>query len=147
EPRLRGMARMQMAAHYCVLSVYHFQSTLRSIRHCLGQCPALEKFVDVKVLVAAIARFDNDFPDFKMVRDAVGHYADRLYKPANIAARHHADGEAFTHGTLMGRKLTFTDDGRYISLEVSGESLEKLALIQFDCFEAFQKACGPRPKG
>lgn len=128
-----------IAAHAAVLSVYHFRSTLASIRDRLGQCPALAKHVDQKAIEKAFDQIEVDFPHWREVRDGVGHFSDKIFKPADVDA-HMPDKTAFHHGCLVGSNLIFTRDGKYVAMDLSIQSLEKLVAIKRMVWEAFRKA-------
>ena len=135
-----------IAAHHAAFSIYHFRSSLASIRDRLSQCPELAKKVDRKAIEEAFNQIDKDFPYWREIRDAIGHFSDKIFKPADVDT-HKPDDAAFVHGNLSGYVLTFTRDKKYITLNLSPESLAKLGLIKRRVWGAFRKAVAQQPQG
>lgn len=130
---------MDISANHAALTVYHFQSTLRSIRDQIQYAPTLAAKVDSRKIEAAYNRFPLEFPVWKEVRDWVGHFADKMFKPADIENNLTPDGLLF-HGTLIGRSLVFTRKGEFIQLDVTEENRQRLRAVKNDAYSAFQKA-------
>lgn len=130
---------LTIAANHAALTIYHFQSTLRSIRDRLQYAQRLAKKVDSKALQDAYDRFHAEFPSWKYVRDWVAHFADKLFKPDDIE-EHRPDDGVFIHGTMMDRSLVFTRAGERMSLDMTSDNLRRLRSIKQDAFLAFQKA-------
>lgn len=135
---MSASSRMRMAAYFAVLQVYHIRDTLNSIRDTVGRCPTLKPKIDTKLMQNIYDDFEqNKFPELKKVRDGIGHFADRLYSPERI--QKHAGEAGFIHGSLLARDYVFSDDGKYVSIEISEASYLKLTTIINQFHSAFSK--------
>lgn len=133
----QGYCRMRMAAHFAVLNVYHFRATLNSVRHLIGSCPTLKPKVDSKSVQELCENYDDFFPNLIQVRDGVSHYADKIFSSGKI--QENAGEFGFIHGVLFERSYQFTHKGKYVSLEISQRSLEKLLHYISAIHSAFSK--------
>ena len=62
-----------------------------------------------------------------------------MFSPEKIAKNQGAN-DTFHHNNLDGRRLSYMINGRIVTLDVTEESLEKLASLKRDVYEAFRKA-------
>ena len=141
EVRRRYAEWQAIAARDAAFTIYHFQSTARSIRDQLAYAPTLKAKVDTKALEEAWLRIDRDFPFWKEMRDAVGHSADIQFSPAEIDKHRPASGPGMI-GTLdkTGTRLISMRKKRIVYLDVTPETLETLKSVVIDVFLAFRKA-------
>lgn len=137
EQRARVANWSIQAAHYAVLSVYHFRATIASIRANLRLCPKLKGQVDTAAIEHAFNSVDDVFPDWRELRDGVAHFADWIFSPEKLEANIAEGG--FAHGVMMGRALVFTYQGKRIHQTVSPVELSKLENIKREVYGAFRK--------
>lgn len=129
---------INISAHYAVLTIYHFRSTIFSIQSSIGRCPTHSQKIDTKLIDDALQRFLREFPFCVKIRDGSAHFADKIRSPEKIESAKTPEGP-FIHGAMTGRTITFTANKQYISLDVSEENLEKLQSIKREVYEAFRK--------
>lgn len=139
--RLLNVNWQMIAARDAAFSMYHFQSSLRSVRDQLRHTPTLRAKVDTKALEASYRRIGEEFPDWKDMRDAIGHWADMLFSNDNIK-QHWPEGpirigRSYDPAT---RRLTMTRNKKQISLDVTTGALERIESIMTDAWAAFCKA-------
>lgn len=127
-----------IAGHFAVLAAYHFRDAICSIRQQIDHAPTLRRNVDVEAIDAARERFEREFPDWREMRQFVGHWVDKVYTPDRIEK--HSGEDGLVHGVMQGRTLRFTNEGKPISQTVSPEEAEKLRSIKMQVYEAFRKA-------
>lgn len=139
---------MLITARDAAFTVYHYQSVLRSIRDQLHRAPTLQSKTDTKAIEHAYEQFKADFPSWKSVRDAVGHWADMGFKPEDFE-EHRVPGEPFIQSTFdpRTRSLIMTRHKGYRMLAVTEENYRRLVAITQAVFAAFRKAAVPPPAG
>lgn len=128
-----------MAANSAALSIYDFRSCLRSIRDRLHLCPTIARNVDTRMLESTFNQVEIDFPYWKLFRDYVCHFADKIFKPDDIKVNH-PEGTSFFHGVMSGHRLVFTHLGSQIYLDVTNDNADRLNNIKLRAYEAFRKA-------
>lgn len=135
-----------MAGEHAALTIYHFRSTLNAIGERVGQCRSIVGKVDTKALEKTKERFAAEFPNAKHIRDAVGHSADRMFKPENVDE--HAVGARGQIVTLQIYKGNFivTHKQDVPSLPVDDWALRTLNELTNRVYEAFGKLLSPQPK-
>lgn len=139
---LRDRARIAnwtaIAANYAAIIVANFRDTIFAIRRAAGQCPSRVELIDTKTLEDMPTRFSEAFPNYTQVRDGFAHFTDKMFTPAKIEANRAPDAP-FLNGTMIGRSLHFTVDGKPVSLAVTIESLDKLTALRRGLYEAFRR--------
>ncbi|HEX5182688.1 MAG TPA: hypothetical protein VFW19_05990 [Allosphingosinicella sp.] len=137
--RARRYAWLRIPIESAAFSVYHFRSTLCSIRDQLKHAPTLAKKVDSKAIQDAYDRFHAEFPEWKLIRDFIGHFADKMFSPGALDAMRGERGPVM-HGGVSGRRMTFTNAGEYVHFDATAETLERLRSVKQDAYLAFRKA-------
>ena len=133
----RPIGWADMAAFYAAFVVYHFRCTLYAISDRVGHCPSIKAAVDTRAIHDAIERFQVEFPDAKHVRDAAGHFADRMFKPSDIDD--HAIGGHVVFGQIWKGDFVFSHRNEMVALEMSDWTTERLNAIKRQVYEAFSK--------
>jgi hypothetical protein len=133
---------MGIAARDAAMTIYHFRSTLKSIRDSVGRCRSLKAKMDMPALKKALDRLEHEFPLAKAMRDAVSHSADNFFTPDHVEKNRTPEGMIISNGMNIGaRRLTMTVSGKFLHLDVTTDTLVRLNAIKQDLFDAFRKGC------
>lgn len=133
----------EMAGRDAVMTVYHFEQTIASVRSAQNGIPAVKSNVEHEALRAAAKRFRQDFPHSEKARHAVGHRAELTASIKSIQA--HAEAGAFVFGRLRSRVYTVSFGGIHRELAIENGNRLKLAEIAQDVFSAFPKLAANLP--
>jgi len=127
----------QMAARDAAFSVYHFQKTFESFREAiLWKCPTLRKTIDISKLRFAWNLYQSWFKDAVHTRHAIGHSAE-FYMTAQDRACHATHEDVFIESMMLNDELSLSSYGRFVSIEVSDRTVERLERIQTLILESF----------
>lgn len=136
--RARVARWTNIAGTYAAISLSNFRDALFSIRHAVGQCPTRKVKVDTETLDVMPARFLEAFPNHKELRDGAVHFVDKIFSTEKIDANRATDAP-FIHGAMDGDTLVFTVEGKHVGLDVTLETLEKIAALRREALECFRK--------
>ncbi len=127
EPRCDYQSRgwMGIAGRDGAMSIYHFGVTAAGVRSGLGLCRSVGARIDHKELRAALREFEQGFPAYVAMRDAVAHSADRLLSPSKLREHTPANNVVIADG-FIGSTFTTTWEGKALSYDLSQPSLNKL---------------------
>lgn len=134
---------MGVAARDAVMNVYHFGSTLKSIRSNAGKAESWRGKFDSARLKGAVARFDDRFPFHAVQRHALAHMADNMRTPEAVQDMWPENGPLML-GVMTGRTYGFNqkdDKGRdhEMRLDVTADTLNDLNEIKQEAWEAFRE--------
>ena len=133
----------EMAGRDAVMTVYHFEKTIASVRSALNDVPAVKCDVEHENLRGAAKRFRQDFPHSEKARHAVGHRAELTASIKSIKAN--SEAGAFIFGRLRSRVYTVSFDGVHRELAIENGNRLKFAEIARDVFSAFPKLAANLP--
>jgi hypothetical protein len=118
---------MHIAARDGAMQIYHCGAVMTTIKKNLYLAPTLLKHIDNTVMRNAVNFFKGHFPDYILIRDAVGHSIYEI-APTEAAFNKHAvpNTSIFITGVVSGRNYIITKDHKQRSYELSRSSLDKL---------------------
>ncbi|MBB5046440.1 hypothetical protein HNR60_001185 [Rhodopseudomonas rhenobacensis] len=125
----------EMAARDAAMTVFHFGKTVEAIRAASREIPTIKQNIEHARLRLATKRFRKEFPDFEMMRHAVGHRAEATSSLRSVKA--HSAGGVFIFGSLERRTYTMTMKGDHHSLAIDHRTRLTLAEIARVVFSAF----------
>lgn len=126
-----------IACNECILELYHLRCRLEKIQSVqLCKCPSLRNLVDASILRAARKQLDEYFPDIEPLRHATAHRGENEAHPEE-----HAPGGQYALTRLYKiDRYTAPYRGRLCSLDITDESLQRIAEVVSDFLRAFYVA-------
>jgi hypothetical protein len=127
------------------MSIYHFGMTLERVRNVIFRdCPCLASHFDRSELRSVIGSFDQAFPNWKSLRNAVAHVAENFVDPDEPTKHFVPSGrdsrvKIARRNVLDGRKFMHTIAGKECSYELSAEIVQKLHNIRGRYYRIFSK--------
>lgn len=156
------MAWLGVAGRDGSVTLWNFQQAMSAIKRALDTAPTLRATVKVADIVSTASTFYQKFPDFKRMRDAVGHASELAKSPQAMAANAGkpnpslglgtmrlvaGPGQATFHDSFMGDTFFTTGfEGDVVKYDLSEASLQVLVEITRQIFAAFpppQYSFGP----
>lgn len=126
-----------MAGMHAAFTVYHFRASLEAVVARVGACRSIIGQVDTKALEVARQTLREQFPHAKNIRDAIGHSADRIFKPDDI------DAHAFSKekgGIIVGQifqgDFIISHKNDVLSLPMDDQTRERLRALKLAVYEA-----------
>lgn len=135
-----------MAGMHAALTIYHFRASLNAVVERLGQCRSLIQNVDTKALEAVRERFREQFPYAKHIRDAVGHSADRMFKPENVDEHGFGDRKVIVSGQIFKGDFIISHKNHVLQLPMDPQTREILRDLKLRVYSAFEKLLQPPPQ-
>jgi hypothetical protein len=139
-----------MAARDGALQIYHMGAVMESIKGQLKNVPTILPFVDSQKLRNVSRLFRSYFPNYKLIRDAVGHSHYEIapnakgfqsHAPDEIDIPGLAKGQGiFVTDCLYGNKYIVTKDKKVASYEISQPTYAKLESVRAHFIAGFDKA-------
>lgn len=127
----------QIAARDAAFSVFHFQKSFENFREViLWKCPTLRKTIDIDKLRFTWRLHQSWFKDAVHTRHAIGHSAE-FYMTVRDRARHATHEDVFIESTMLNDVLSLSSFGKFVSIEVSDKTVEKLERIRTLILESF----------
>lgn len=121
----------------CILELYHLRCRLEKIQSVqLRKCPSVRTLVDVSTLRAARKRLDEYFPDIEYLRHATAHKGENEAHPEE----HAPDGQYALTRLQEPDKYTAPYRGRLCTLDITYDSLQRIAEVVSDFLRAFNGA-------
>jgi hypothetical protein len=128
-----------LAARDGAWSVYNFGYAMRGFREGMRDLPTLRKAIDHSAMKRAQHNFEEAFPDYEELRNALGHFTETNKNEAMRARNYYAgpfvsDGmriegertQVLIKESLRGRVFQTTRNGKLLSYEISSGSLRAL---------------------
>lgn len=145
ETRNRHVLKLwcEMAGRDAAITVFHFGKTLGFVRRSLDKMPSICSGVNFVELREVSKQFHRSFPDFEMMRHAVGHSAEAVAS-LDVLKAHSCDG-VFIFGKMSGRIYTLTFEGAHRSLEVTRSTCGLLADYTNRVYAAFPQVVDTLP--
>ena len=126
-----------VACSECILELFHLRARLEKILSVkLRNCPSIRPFVEVTKIKEARKTLDEYFPDIEALRHAIAH------KGQNEAhsESHAPDGKFSLFGFREPDKFSAPHDGALRSMDMTNESLQRIAEVVAKYLSAFEKA-------
>lgn len=134
-----------MAGAHAALTIYHFRSSLEAIVSRVGACRSIVAKVDTKALEDIRQDFRKQFPHAKNMRDAVGHSADRIFRPELIDEHSFASG-GIIPGQIFRGAFIISHKKDVLELPMDGRTTEQLRELKLRVYEALGKLLSRPPK-
>jgi hypothetical protein len=147
----RIMGWPHIVARDAAMTAYHFGRTRDGIHETLGQCASLRpKLIGLRV---ASKQFEEMFPNYVQIRNAISHAAEVMKTPAAVERHsitvssenpvpgfHAANGGSFQlvqQNTLCERTFVTTWEGQRYQCEIGAATLDKMMSVRDGYYAAF----------
>lgn len=152
------------AARDCVMSIYHFGRILEGIDESLGSCPTLISTIDGSAKREARKFFEQKFPAYITLRNAISHSAERSKTVRDghrhgkvtsrtvevnpvISIRVSEDARVLlVHDNVWGSTFTSMWNGKLARCEINDQTGIWLDEIVDAYWDAFDRIIDPNPE-
>lgn len=134
EARLMFAGWMLIAARDATMSLYHFAKAMEEIRACFRHLLKFRALIKHDVIRLSVKLFSARFPNYLQMRHSVAHSAESASLEERIK---NAVSGLSLRENLMGRKFTSSIEGRYLSTEMSQNTLGRIEDIEKRFYSAF----------
>jgi hypothetical protein len=126
-----------IACNECILELYHLRARLEKIRSVrLRDCPSLRPLVDIQQAKSAAKGLDEYFPGIEPLRHATAHQGENEAH----SEKHAPDGRYALRGFREKDRFSAPHEGTIYSIDLTDESLDKIAEVVAEFLIAFQNA-------
>jgi len=158
EQRLENLENKKMFSAWTGIAIregamiiFHVEKTIDHLLGTLSRTPTLSALVSREKLKNATDIFNKNFENAVAMRNAVGHAAEyardknvgkhSIKGPfENEAISMQGRGQLFLSHTHVNRTLTVTSKGRYLTYDLTSDTLSSLVNVMNAFFEALQPA-------
>lgn len=132
--------RMQLnwsnaARFFALFSLYHFHTSLKAVRELVRNNKALKDRFDFDRTLSLVAKFEEQFPNLKIVRDAAGHQSDRAFKPEDVE-KHGFEGRILPLQFWNG-EYGASHEGNFVGIEMWEGNIDLLMQLRAELLEIF----------